>query len=165
MCLRVKFQHHGVIHGDGDSCLTWALLHIPQMRAAAGDKPVLPSLPTGQITFHGKDSILSKFHQDRHMLEFDGSSYPTIENCYQAAKFRALKRPSSEIKVLASDKNPYTVKELSHAAKDDPRKPEWELVKIDKIFQWCWPEWPRVMNSAPTCWLWKASGWNMMPPI
>ncbi len=133
LCLKIRFQNNGIVFGEGDSCLTWALLHVPQMRVAASE-PTEPLASNGQISFHGRDSILSNFHEDRCPFEFQGSMYPTVENCYQTAKFTALKRPRDETKVLATEKKPYTVKELSHTAKNDPKKPEWELIKIDKMF-------------------------------
>ena len=137
--LTIKFHRSGVILAQGENMVTWALATVPQMKVKINTGIAAKTDDRPQITFKGHDDILSNFHNSP--ISYEGKTYPSIENCYQAMKLKHHKCPKDKIKSIAEDTNPYNVKKMSNEIVTDE---EWEAGKLDLMYK-------LVMTKSTQC--------------
>lgn len=148
--LVINFYDSGVIIAQGESCLTWGLLHVQLMKETYADtlgQSVAAADINQQNTeeFQGANALLSNFHHDEIII--NKTKYTSVESAYQAEKHAFHKMPTEAVQRVAAEVNPYSVKELGNeiAASDD-----WEKTKVDRMFNLFLSEWTRALSLGST---------------
>ena len=108
--------------------MTWGLKTVPTIRKTITPSSQGPVETKPQLAFKGHDDILSNFY--KAPMKYGGNMYPSVENCYQALKFKHHKLPSDKIEEVARESDPYKVKQLGNEIATDE---SWETTKLDTM--------------------------------